>query len=115
MPGLDPGIHVFLAEPLSWMAGTSPAMTWLIVLASDFFRPEACSGRPLRIRRGMERRRRAILMLRVSVPGDAAPHGAPSWSGRGPWIEPSAQPRAALPKAGLLVAGFPSRLPAERS
>jgi hypothetical protein len=32
MPGLVPGIHVFLAEPLqskAWMAGTSPAMTEL--------------------------------------------------------------------------------------
>jgi len=31
MPGLVPGIHVFLLQPLlgskSWMAGTSPAMT----------------------------------------------------------------------------------------
>jgi beta-galactosidase GanA len=29
MPGLGPGIHVFLASPNapSWMAGTSPAMT----------------------------------------------------------------------------------------
>jgi hypothetical protein len=28
MPGLDPGIHVFLAKQLkTWMAGTSPAMT----------------------------------------------------------------------------------------
>jgi hypothetical protein len=27
MPGLVPGIHAFFAEPLSWMAGTSPAMT----------------------------------------------------------------------------------------
>jgi hypothetical protein len=27
MPGLGPGIHVFLAELPSWMAGTSPAMT----------------------------------------------------------------------------------------
>jgi hypothetical protein len=34
-------------------------MTCLFVLASDT-RPEGCSGRPLRIRRGMERRRRAI-------------------------------------------------------
>jgi hypothetical protein len=27
MPGLDPGIHVFLSETEAWMAGTSPAMT----------------------------------------------------------------------------------------
>jgi hypothetical protein len=28
MPGLVPGIHVFLvAEQKTWMAGTSPAMT----------------------------------------------------------------------------------------
>jgi hypothetical protein len=28
MPGLVPGIHVFLAQPVkTWMAGTSPAMT----------------------------------------------------------------------------------------
>jgi hypothetical protein len=28
MPGLDPGIHVFLSlEAKTWMAGTSPAMT----------------------------------------------------------------------------------------
>jgi hypothetical protein len=27
MPGLDPGIHALLAALLSWMAGTSPAMT----------------------------------------------------------------------------------------
>src|SRR6185369_15225763 len=27
MPGLVPGIHVFL-RPKTWMAGTSPAMTW---------------------------------------------------------------------------------------
>jgi glutaconate CoA-transferase subunit B len=27
MPGLVPGIHVFLASDKSWMAGTSPAMT----------------------------------------------------------------------------------------
>jgi hypothetical protein len=28
MPGLVPGIHVFLATPRkTWMAGTSPAMT----------------------------------------------------------------------------------------
>jgi hypothetical protein len=27
MPGLVPGIHVFLDEAKAWMAGTSPAMT----------------------------------------------------------------------------------------
>jgi len=27
MPGLVPGIHVFLAANKTWMAGTSPAMT----------------------------------------------------------------------------------------
>src|SRR5262245_65682914 len=27
MPGLVPGIHVFLPAPKTWMAGTSPAMT----------------------------------------------------------------------------------------
>jgi hypothetical protein len=32
MPGLDPGIHVFLCEPKTWMAGTSPAMTELGVV-----------------------------------------------------------------------------------
>jgi hypothetical protein len=29
MPGLVPGIHVFLFEAKTWMAGTSPAMTEL--------------------------------------------------------------------------------------
>jgi hypothetical protein len=29
MPGLVPGIHVFLCEAKTWMAGTSPAMTKL--------------------------------------------------------------------------------------
>ncbi len=29
MPGLVPGIHVFLCEPKTWMAGTGPAMTEL--------------------------------------------------------------------------------------
>jgi hypothetical protein len=29
MPGLVPGIHVFLLEAKTWMAGTSPAMTKL--------------------------------------------------------------------------------------
>jgi hypothetical protein len=29
MPGLVPGIHVLVAEAgKTWMAGTSPAMTW---------------------------------------------------------------------------------------
>jgi hypothetical protein len=27
MPGLGPGIHVFLFDTKSWMAGTGPAMT----------------------------------------------------------------------------------------
>jgi hypothetical protein len=27
MPGLVPGIHVFLLHSKTWMAGTSPAMT----------------------------------------------------------------------------------------
>jgi hypothetical protein len=27
MPGLGPGIHVFLFASKTWMAGTSPAMT----------------------------------------------------------------------------------------
>jgi hypothetical protein len=30
MPGLVPGIHVFLVEDKTWMAGTSPAMTTLL-------------------------------------------------------------------------------------
>ncbi len=29
MPGLVPGIHVFLSEAKTWMTGTSPAMTEL--------------------------------------------------------------------------------------
>jgi hypothetical protein len=29
MPGLVPGIHVFLTANKTWMAGTSPAMTWV--------------------------------------------------------------------------------------
>lgn len=29
MPGLDPGIHALLLNGTkTWMAGTSPAMTW---------------------------------------------------------------------------------------
>jgi hypothetical protein len=32
MPGLVPGIHVFLERRKAWMAGTSPAMTNLVVL-----------------------------------------------------------------------------------
>src|SRR5690242_15135657 len=31
MPGLVPGIHVFLAASKTWMAGTSPAMTSVYV------------------------------------------------------------------------------------
>jgi hypothetical protein len=27
MPGLVPGIHVFLSQSKTWMAGTGPAMT----------------------------------------------------------------------------------------
>jgi hypothetical protein len=32
MPGLVPGIHVFIAraEQKTWMAGTSPAMTTIV-------------------------------------------------------------------------------------
>src|SRR5882672_4540866 len=30
MPGLVPGIHVFLTANKTWMAGTSPAMTWRV-------------------------------------------------------------------------------------
>jgi DNA ligase-associated metallophosphoesterase len=33
MPGLDPGIHVFLAAARTWMAGTSPAMTENVALS----------------------------------------------------------------------------------
>jgi hypothetical protein len=35
MPGLVPGIHVFrsLQQGKTWMAGTSPAMTMLIVIS----------------------------------------------------------------------------------
>jgi metallophosphoesterase superfamily enzyme len=33
MPGLDPGIHFFLSEAKTWMAGTSPAMTENIALS----------------------------------------------------------------------------------
>jgi len=28
MPGLVPGIHVYRTASKTWMAGTSPAMTW---------------------------------------------------------------------------------------
>jgi hypothetical protein len=28
MPGLVPGIHAFLLQSKTWMAGTSPAMTF---------------------------------------------------------------------------------------
>ena len=31
MPGLVPGIHVFLAKSKAWMAGTSPAMTTEVI------------------------------------------------------------------------------------
>jgi uncharacterized protein len=33
MPGLDPGIHVFLDAAKTWVAGTSPAMTENVVLS----------------------------------------------------------------------------------
>jgi hypothetical protein len=33
MPGFMPGIHVFLLEGKTWMAGTSPAMTGFIALS----------------------------------------------------------------------------------
>ena len=38
MPGLVPGIHVFLLLAKTWMAGTSPAMTkeWPYSLLSTF-------------------------------------------------------------------------------
>jgi hypothetical protein len=36
MPGLVPGIHVFLAVTKAWMAGTSPAMTALKFVRHDF-------------------------------------------------------------------------------
>jgi hypothetical protein len=29
MPGLVPGIHALLVAAKAWMAGTSPAMTWI--------------------------------------------------------------------------------------
>ena len=35
MPGLEPGIHVFLLRPMTWMAGTSPAMTNLLNLRDE--------------------------------------------------------------------------------
>jgi hypothetical protein len=36
MPGLVPGIHVFLAAAKkAWMAGTSPAMTQMVRPRSD--------------------------------------------------------------------------------
>ena len=35
MPGLDPGIHVFLDAAKTWMAGTSPAMTESVLLAPN--------------------------------------------------------------------------------
>ncbi len=33
MPGLDPGIHVFLCKAKTWMAGTGPAMTENLALS----------------------------------------------------------------------------------
>src|SRR5260370_3703010 len=38
MPGLDPGIHVFLHSVGAWMAGTSPAMTAVVDAPSSLFR-----------------------------------------------------------------------------
>jgi len=38
MPGLDPGIHVFLASGKTWMAGTRPAMTENLALAANLQR-----------------------------------------------------------------------------
>src|SRR2546429_3536460 len=35
MPGLDPGIHVFLDAAKTWIAGTSPAMTESVLLAPN--------------------------------------------------------------------------------
>ena len=52
IPGLVPGIHVFAAVvvPKTWMAGTSPAMTW-----------RGCSPPPLRgrVANGVSRERGA--------------------------------------------------------
>jgi hypothetical protein len=44
MPGLVPGIHVFLCsqENKTWMAGTSPAMTKALVTLED--RSYSCLG-----------------------------------------------------------------------
>src|SRR5437868_11107711 len=52
MPGLDPGIHAFWAQPASktWMAGTSPAMTNRNI-ERDFIwaRPSCIAGPACRI------------------------------------------------------------------
>jgi len=34
MPGLVPGIHVLMAVRMTWMAGTSPAMTNILMIPS---------------------------------------------------------------------------------
>jgi hypothetical protein len=59
MPGLVPGIHVFLAATLvskTWMAGTSPAMTAIfylfpgseiIRLATSLFQMNSTSSAPI--------------------------------------------------------------------
>src|SRR6266436_6493278 len=36
MPGLVPGIHVFLCVAKTWMAGTSPAMTEQVALSAAY-------------------------------------------------------------------------------
>jgi hypothetical protein len=51
MPGLVPGIHVFLSWPKTWMAGTSPAMTKILMvsrLRSDAYVTALRSGVTLR-------------------------------------------------------------------
>jgi hypothetical protein len=40
MPGLVPGIHVFLSAAKTWMAGTSPAMTKLGSHAAPHMQPQ---------------------------------------------------------------------------
>jgi hypothetical protein len=63
MPGLVPGIHVFAAlqQSKTWMAGTSPAMTWSVNEKCVMDMPQlisACSGEGMRppraIRRALE-------------------------------------------------------------
>jgi hypothetical protein len=41
MPGLVPGIHVFLSAAKTWMAGTSPAMTALLKIQIPIAPPSA--------------------------------------------------------------------------